>query len=125
VVDLGKTVGVQGIIAMAPSGFDVACWDALGIAAGVPLVSLLGGTPRPVLAYNSNGLGLMTPEATADEAVELLTGGFWAVKLRLGYPALTADLAAVRAVRRRLPDGVSLMADFNQALRARYPDSAW
>lgn len=111
-----KLVGVQGIIAMALSGFDVACWDALAIAAAVPLVSLLGGTPKPVRAYNSNGLGLMTPESAADEAVELLAGGFRAVKLRLGYPTLAADLAAVRAVRRRLPDGVSLMADFNQAL---------
>jgi mandelate racemase len=111
-----KLIGVQGLIAMALSGFDVACWDALAVAAAVPLVSLLGGTPRPVRAYNSNGLGLMTPESAADEAVELLAGGFRAVKLRLGYPTLAADLAAVRAVRRGLPDSVSLMADFNQAL---------
>ncbi len=111
-----KLVGVQGITAMALSGFDVACWDAMAIAAALPLVSMLGGTPKPVRAYNSNGLGLMTPESAPDEAVELLAGGFRAVKLRLGYPTLAADLAAVRAVRRRLPDGVSLMADFNQAL---------
>jgi mandelate racemase len=111
-----KLAGVQGMIAMALSGFDVACWDALAIAAAVPLVTLLGGTPKLVRAYNSNGLGLMTPESAADEAVELLAGGFRAVKLRLGYPTLAADLATVRAVRQRLPDGVSLMADFNQAL---------
>ena len=111
-----KLIGVQGIVAMALSGFDVACWDALAVASAVPLVSLLGGTPRPVRAYNSNGLGLMTPESAADEAVELLAGGFRAVKLRLGYPTLAADLAAVRAVRRGLPDSVSVMADFNQAL---------
>jgi mandelate racemase len=41
---------------------------------------------------------------------------FRAVKLRLGHPTLEADLAAVRAVRRRLPEGVALMVDFNQAL---------
>jgi mandelate racemase len=110
-----RLVGVQGVIAMALSGVDVACWDALAIAADMPLVSLLGGIPRPVQAYNSNGLGLMGPEV-ADEAGELLTGGFRAVKLRLGYPTLAADLAAVRTVRRRLPDNVHVMADFNQAL---------
>ena len=110
-----KLIGVQGVIAMALSGVDVACWDALAVAAGMPLVSLLGGIPRPVHAYNSNGLGLMGPEV-ADEAGELLAGGFRAVKLRLGYPTLAADLAAVRAVRRRLPDDVHIMADFNQAL---------
>jgi len=111
-----KLIGVQGPIAMALSGFDVACWDALAVGAALPLVSLLGGTPKPVRAYNSNGLGLMTPESAADEAVELLAGGFQAVKLRLGYPTLAADFAAVRAVRRALPDSVSLMTDFNQAL---------
>jgi mandelate racemase len=109
-------IGVQGVVRMAMSGFDVACWDALAIAAGKPLASLLGGTPRPIPAYNSNGLGLMEPEAAADEAEILLSGGFRAVKLRLGHPTLHADLAAVRAVRKRLPDDVALMVDYNQAL---------
>jgi mandelate racemase len=109
-------IGVQGIVRMAMAGFDVACWDALAIAAGKPLASLLGGAPRPIPAYNSNGLGLMGPEAVSDEAEKLLEGGFRAVKLRLGHPTIEADLAAVRAVRRRLPDGVALMVDFNQAL---------
>ncbi len=111
-----KLIGVQGIVRMAMSGFDVACWDALALAAGKPLVTLLGGAPRRIRAYNSNGLGLMAPEAAADEAEKLLEGGFRAVKLRLGYPTLAADLAAVRAARKRLPDGVELMVDFNQAL---------
>jgi mandelate racemase len=111
-----KLIGVQGIVRMAMSGFDVACWDALALAAGKPLVTLLGGVPRPIPAYNSNGLGLMAPEAAADEAEKLLERGFRAVKLRLGHPTLTADLAAVRAVRRRLPGGIELMVDFNQAL---------
>jgi mandelate racemase len=111
-----KLIGVQGIVRMAMSGFDVACWDALAVAAGEPLVSLLGGVPKSIPAYNSNGLGLMAPDAAADEAEKLLEGGFRAVKLRLGYPTLEADLAAVRAVRKRLPDDVKLMVDFNQAL---------
>ncbi|HEX4798480.1 MAG TPA: enolase C-terminal domain-like protein [Burkholderiales bacterium] len=111
-----KLIGVQGIVRMAMAGFDVACWDALAVAAGKPLVTLLGGSPRPVAAYNSNGLGLMVPEAAADEAEKLLEGGFRAVKLRLGNATLKADLAAVRAVRKRLPESVKLMVDFNQAL---------
>ena len=109
-------IGVQGIVRMAMAGFDVACWDALAQAAQKPLASLLGGAPRPIPAYNSNGLGLMEPEAAADEAEALLAGGFRAVKLRLGHPTLEADLAAVRAVRKRLPDSVLLMVDYNQAL---------
>src|SRR5437879_8704475 len=111
-----KLIGVQGIVRMAMSGFDCACWDALALAAGKPLVRLLGGTPRRIRAYNSNGLGLMAPEAAADEAERLLEGGFRAVKLRLGHPTLAADLAALRAVRKKLPDAIELMVDFNQAL---------
>ncbi len=111
-------IGVQGIVRMAMSALDVACWDALAIAAGKPLASLLGGTVRPIPAYNSNGLGLMPPEAAADEAEKLLAGGFRGVKLRLGHPTPEADLAAVRAVRKALPDDVALMVDFNQALTA-------
>jgi mandelate racemase len=109
-------IGVQGIVRMAMATFDVACWDAAAKAAGKPLASFLGGTPRPIPAYNSCGLGLMAPAAVADEAEKLLAGGFKAVKLRLGYPTLDADLAAVRAVRARIPGDVQLMVDYNQAL---------
>jgi mandelate racemase len=109
-------IGVQGIVRMAMAGFDVACWDALAKSAGKPLVSLLGGAPRSIRAYNSNGLGLMPPEKLADEAQVLLERGFRAVKLRLGHASPEADLAAVRAVRKRLPVGVALPVDYNQAL---------
>jgi mandelate racemase len=109
-------IGVQGIVRMAMAGFDVACWDALAVAAKVPLVRLLGGDPRPILAYNSCGLGLMPKDALVDEAEKLLERGFRAIKLRLGYPTLEEDIAAIHAVKRRLPGGVALMVDYNQAL---------
>jgi len=109
-------LGVTGIVRMALSALDAALWDALAIAAGVPLAALLGASPRPVRAYNSCGLGLMAPQAAADEAEHLLEGGFQAVKLRLGHAALADDLAVTRAVRQRLPDGIELMVDYNQAL---------
>jgi mandelate racemase len=109
-------IGVQGIVRMAMSGLDVAAWDALAIAAGVPLAALVGGTLKPVRAYNSCGLGLMAPAEVADEAEKLLAGGFRAVKLRLGYSTLQEDLAAVRAVRGRIGDDIALMVDYNQAL---------
>ncbi len=109
-------IGVQGIVRMAMAAFDVAAWDALARAARMPLASFLGGTPRPVPAYNSCGLGLKDPAAVADEAEQLLAGGFRAIKLRLGYPTLEADLAAVQAVRTRIPADIALMVDYNQAL---------
>jgi mandelate racemase len=109
-------LGVTGIARMAFSALDMALWDALAIAAATPLARLLGGTPRRLPAYNSCGLGLMSPQAAADEAEALLEGGMRAVKLRLGYPTLAEDLAVTRAVRARLPDSVQVLVDYNQAL---------
>ena len=111
-----RLIGVQGIVRMAMAMFDIACWDALAKAAAMPLVRYLGAEPRPLAAYNSNGLGLMPLPQLADEAEALLGGGFRAVKLRLGYPTLEEDVAALRAVRKRLPDGIAIPVDYNQAL---------
>jgi mandelate racemase len=119
-----RLLGVHGLVTMALAGFDAACWDALAVAAGVPLVELLGGSIRPVRAYNSNGLsirdsglGIRDSSSLADEAEELLEeGGFNAVKLRLGYAAAADDVAALKAIRKRVPDGTVVMTDYNQAL---------
>lgn len=111
-----RLAGLTGPVASVVAGVDSACWDALAVAAGLPLARLLGAAPRPIPAYNSNGLGLMAPRAAAAEALELADEGFGAVKIRLGRHDPADDLAAVRAVREALPDEVVLMADFNQAL---------
>ncbi len=108
--------GLVGPLAMVASSVDTAVWDALATAVDMPLAKFLGADLRPIPAYNSNGLGLMLPEAAADEAEALLEGGFQAVKLRLGRASFDNDLATVRAVRRRLPERILLMVDFNQAL---------
>ena len=113
-------IGVQGIVRMALAGLDVACWDAAAIAADVPLVRFLGAEPKPIPAYNSCGLGLKDDlGALADEAEKLLAvGKFRAVKLRLGYPTLERDIAAVHAVRKRMGNDVRLMVEYNQMLTA-------
>jgi mandelate racemase len=109
-------IGVQGIVRMAMAGFDVAAWDALALAAGWPLATLIGSEPKRISAYNSCGLGLMAPREVADEAEKLLARGFRAVKLRLGYPTLKDDLAALHAVKKRVGGEIAVMVDYNQAL---------
>ena len=109
-------LSVTGIARMALAALDGALWDALAQAAGLPLATLLGGSPRPIPAYNSSGLGLMAPQAAADEAELLLERGFKAVKLRLGHATLAQDIAVTRAVRRRLPEAIEIFVDYNQAL---------
>src|SRR4029077_6586073 len=51
-----RLLGWQGLVGMAVSGLDMAFWDALGQAAGRPLAQLLGGSPRPIRAYDSYGV---------------------------------------------------------------------
>ncbi len=109
-------LGTPGVVGMALSAFDVACWDALARAADLPLGRYLGGTAETVAAYNSNGLGLTDPDSLADEARELLAPGFEAVKIRLGRDDARADLRAIRRVRDAIPVEAVLMADYNQAL---------
>jgi len=109
-------LGVHNIVLFAMSGIDMAAWDALGQAMEQPLVRLLGGTPRPVPAYNSKGLGLMPLKPLAKQAAELVDEGFSAVKLRLGRPEAKADLDALRAVKKEIGPRVTLMVDFNQGL---------
>src|SRR3954447_23917394 len=89
-------VGYEGQSMIAVSGLDMAAWDALAKARGVPLCVLLGGSVGPVKAYNSNGLWLHPPQKLASEATAIRDeGGFTALKLRLGREKASDDLAAI------------------------------
>jgi mandelate racemase len=110
-------VGYQGQSMIAVSGLDMAVWDALAKAAGMPLCVLLGGSVGPVKAYNSNGLWLQEPGVVAEQSIELRDeGGFGGLKLRLGRDRLREDIEALSAVRKAVGDDMRLMVDFNQGL---------
>ena len=81
-----------------------------------PLVRLLGGTPRPVAAYNSKGLGIQPLKPLLKEAEALVAEGFSAVKLRLGRATAKEDIEALRAVKKTIGAKITLMTDFNQGL---------
>jgi mandelate racemase len=104
-----KLLGTQGLTGIAIAGIDMALHDAEARTRGVPLVTLLGGAPKPIPAYAS--LRSMSANAALEEAEEAQARGFTAVKLKA-----SADLEPVRAVKHALGDGVRLMVDFNQSL---------
>jgi mandelate racemase len=110
-----RLLGWQGLVGMAVSGLDMAFWDALGRAADKPVVELLGGTARPVRAYDSYGVVDPVTDARAlrhsvDEQ------GFAGIKIKGGHGDAAEDERVVKGVRALLGPDVALMLDFNQSL---------
>lgn len=109
-----RLLGPQGLTGIALAAIDIAAWDALARACGLPLARLLGGEPRPVLAYRSAGMGGVA-EAVAEMQTSLATG-LRAMKFKVGYPTLAEDIAVVRAAREVGGDDLTVMVDYNQSL---------
>jgi mandelate racemase len=109
-----KLIGTRGLVGHALAGLDMARWDARAKAEGVPLATLLGGSPKPIRAYAS--LRTMSPGPAASEASLLVQQGFTAVKVKVGRGDLDDDLATLRAVRSAAGPDVGIMADYNQSL---------
>ena len=110
-------LGRQGISLIALAGLDMAIWDALAKSVQLPLVSLLGGQPGKIRAYNTNALWLSPLESLADQAKFLINqGGFKALKLRIGRPSAKEDIQAIKMVREAVGEDVLIMTDFNQGM---------
>ena len=109
-----RFLGPQGLTGIAASGIDMAVWDALARAQGLPLVELLGGARKPVPAYGS--LRTMGPEgAIAEEARELAELGFDSYKIKVGGGSIEKDLEAINALR-GVVGGARVAVDYNQSL---------
>jgi mandelate racemase len=117
--DRYRLLGSQGLLGMVASGLDMAYWDALGQAAGAPVVSLLGGEPKPLKAYDS--YGMVDPRKDEASLRASLDRGFRAIKIKAGYPDAKQDVEVVRAVRDMIGPDIALMVDYNQSLT---PDEA-
>lgn len=109
-----RLVGWQGLIGMAISGLDMAFWDAIARTLKRPLVGLLGGSPAPLVAYDSHGI--VDPKADERAILASVERGFRGIKIKLGDGDLKKDLIAVGAVRAMIGPDVKLMVDYNQSL---------
>jgi mandelate racemase len=109
-----RLLGWQGLVGMAVSGLDMAFWDALGRAAGQPLSVLLGGSSRPIRAYDS--FGAVDPIADEKHLRRSLDQGFRGIKIKGGDGDLENDERVVKAVRGLIGPDIALMLDFNQSL---------
>src|SRR5215216_6975049 len=104
----------QGLVGMAVSGLDMAYWDALGQIAGRPVAELLGGSARPIKAYDS--YGVVDPVADEKDLRRSLDQGFRGIKIKGGDGDLDNDERVVKAVRGMIGPDIALMLDFNQSL---------
>ena len=92
---------------------EVALWDLLGKASGVPVATLLGGAVGALPAYASWG-SLRDPGRRAEDAHALIEEGFRAVKVRIAPGRIDEGLAVVAAVRGAVGDRLEIMVDLNQ-----------
>jgi mandelate racemase len=109
-----RLLGWQGLVGMAVAGLDMAFWDALGKAAGWPVARLLGGEPRPLMAYDS--FGVLDPKTDASVLPRSVEAGFRGIKIKLGDGPVEKDVATVAEVRKLIGPETALMVDYNQSL---------
>src|SRR5436190_16695123 len=101
----------------AKSAIDVACWDAAGKAAGVPVYTLLGG--RRLDSYRLYAAIPLGPaEKMAAEVERLRAAGVGQFQLKLGT-APREDAARVHTVLEAIGDDDVVIADANGGWRAQ------
>jgi mandelate racemase len=109
-----RLLGTQGLVGIALAAIDMASWDALARAHGMPLVRLLGGASKPLRAYGA--VGYDGVEGCAKAAERWAMRGFTGIKAKIGYPTVQEDVAVIRAMRSAAGVDMVLMVDFNQTL---------
>jgi mandelate racemase len=78
------------------------------------LATMLGGSPRPIKAYDS--YGAVDPVADEKDLRRSLDQGFRGIKIKGGDGDLANDERVVKAVRDLIGPDIALMLDFNQSL---------
>ncbi|MEP6893872.1 MAG: mandelate racemase/muconate lactonizing enzyme family protein [Gaiellaceae bacterium] len=111
--EICETVDLHG---GRPWAVEVAMWDVVGKALGVPLWQLLGGRNEQLIAYASTG-ELLEPAARVARCVELRDRGIRAVKIRFHRPDWREDVEVVAAVREAVGSELEIMVDANQGWR--------
>jgi mandelate racemase len=106
--------GAQGMVAMARAAIDMAAWDVVCKANGQPLYAQLGAARRGARGYGP--VGQSGREGSVRESRDGVARGFGGVKAKIGYASIDEDIAVLRAMRDAVGPGVTIMADYNQAL---------
>ena len=98
----------------AHSAVDVAVYDVLGKAAGVPVWRLLGGRIHKSIRVTAV-LCYLSPQEVAAEARAYVEKGYTHINLRAGR-GLNDDVAILAAVREAIGPKIDIDVDFSQSL---------
>lgn len=110
--------GVQGVTQFAMSVVDIAVWDILGKAAGLPVYKMLGAVRDRMPAYamcgwyRENDKDHSQYKRTINETLEL---GYRAFKVKVGRFSLDDDVERIETGRKTAGKDIRIMVDANQA----------
>ncbi len=106
-------VGRGGVAAFAISAVDIALWDLRCRRSGQPLWKMAGGAGDRCKAYRG-GIDLnFSRDKLIRQTEEFISEGFNGVKIKVGRPELSDDVARVRAIREVLGPNRVMMVDAN------------
>jgi L-alanine-DL-glutamate epimerase-like enolase superfamily enzyme len=106
---------VGAITALALAAIDTALWDLRGRRFGLPLWRLAGGAQPRVPVYSTEGGWLqLDADPLVRESVQARQQGFRGVKIKVGKPHVSEDVARLRAVREAVGSDFEIMTDANQ-----------
>jgi L-rhamnonate dehydratase len=117
--------GRRGATLQAISGIDIACWDILGKATGLPVATLLGGKRRDTAVAYASTLFRTTRDGMREASEHYLEQGFRAVKFGWGPfgDDLRQDVQMVEAAREALGDDRTLLVDAGWRRRRTLKDA--
>jgi len=93
------------------SAFDIALYDILGKASGLPLYAVLGGGKRSF--WTDNTIGIAEPDYMAEKAVDFKNQGFQAIKVKLGTTK-DQDVERITKIRAAIGEDLPIRIDANQ-----------
>lgn len=96
----------------AKAAIDIACYDVVGKALGVPIYDLLGGRYRDEFPI-THVLSIGSPEKMAEEAAERVAAGYRSLKMKVGVKVMD-DVKRIEAVRARVGEEIAIRVDVNQ-----------
>lgn len=103
-----------GILIEAIAGIDIALWDILGKAAGLPVAKLLGGMGRERIDVYAAAVNWVE-DAEADKELErYINEGFPRIKVKIAKPVKEA-CRRIEHLRKRAGDDIGLCVDANWA----------